>query len=64
MDTIRLPVFVLRVTFLMPMLRIAGFATMLHQSWRTRGKWAGEGAPVVDRVTAFELAPANEGSGG
>jgi hyaluronan synthase len=46
-DRKRLPLFVLRVTFLMPVLRIAGFATMFHQSWETRGKWLGESAGAV-----------------
>jgi hyaluronan synthase len=35
-DIARLPVFVLQLTFLMVPIRLAGFATMLHQSWATR----------------------------
>jgi hyaluronan synthase len=32
-----LPLFVLQLTFLMAPIRIAAFATMLHQGWATRG---------------------------
>jgi hyaluronan synthase len=35
-DILRLPQFVLALTFLMVPIRIAAFATMLHQSWSTR----------------------------
>jgi hyaluronan synthase len=35
-DLKRLPVFVLQLTFLMVPIRLAGFATMLHQSWSSR----------------------------
>jgi len=35
-DLLRLPVFVLQLTFLMVPIRIIAFATMLHQSWSTR----------------------------
>jgi hyaluronan synthase len=35
-DLVRLPVFVLQLTFLMAPIRILAFATMLHQSWSTR----------------------------
>jgi hypothetical protein len=35
-DLLRLPVFVLQLTFVMVPLRILAFATMLHQSWATR----------------------------
>jgi hyaluronan synthase len=35
-DLRRLPVFVLQLTFLMVPIRIAAFATMLHQGWGTR----------------------------
>jgi hypothetical protein len=36
-DIRRLPLFVLQLTFLMAPIRIAAFATMLHQGWATRG---------------------------
>jgi ACR3 family arsenite efflux pump ArsB len=35
-DLRRLPVFVLQLTFVMVPIRIAAFATMLHQGWGTR----------------------------
>ena len=35
-DIRRLPIFVLQLTFLMVPIRIAAFATMLHQGWGTR----------------------------
>ena len=35
-DLKRLPLFVLQLTFLMVPIRLAGFATMLHQSWSSR----------------------------
>jgi hyaluronan synthase len=35
-DLRRLPIFVLQLTFLMVPIRIAAFATMLHQRWGTR----------------------------
>jgi hyaluronan synthase len=35
-DLIQLPVFVLVITFFMVPIRIAAFATMLHQGWGSR----------------------------
>jgi hyaluronan synthase len=35
-DVVRLPLFVLQLTFVMVPIRLVGFATMLHQSWSTR----------------------------
>jgi hyaluronan synthase len=35
-DLLRLPLFVLMLTFLMIPIRLMGFATMLHQSWSSR----------------------------
>jgi cellobiuronic acid synthase len=35
-DVLRLPLFVLQLTFFMVPIRILAFATMLHQSWATR----------------------------
>ena len=35
-DVLRLPLFVLQLTFVMVPIRILAFATMLHQSWSTR----------------------------
>jgi hyaluronan synthase len=35
-DVLRLPLFVLQLTFLMVPIRILAFATMFHQSWSTR----------------------------
>ena len=35
-DIVRLPLFVLQLTFVMVPIRLTGFATMLHQSWSTR----------------------------
>jgi cellulose synthase/poly-beta-1,6-N-acetylglucosamine synthase-like glycosyltransferase len=35
-DAVRLPLFVLQLTFLMVPIRLIGFATMLHQSWSSR----------------------------
>jgi hyaluronan synthase len=35
-DVVRLPVFVLQLTFVMVPIRILAFATMLHQGWATR----------------------------
>jgi N-acetylglucosaminyltransferase len=57
-DRVRLPLFILRVTFLMPVLRITGFATMFHQSWRTRGKWVDARDPATESAAALHLAPA------
>jgi hyaluronan synthase len=37
-DVVRLPLFVLQLTFVMVPLRIVAFATMLHQGWGTRTK--------------------------
>jgi cellulose synthase/poly-beta-1,6-N-acetylglucosamine synthase-like glycosyltransferase len=63
-DWLRLPAFVLRVTFLMPVLRIVGFSTMFHQSWRTRGRGAtGRGGLVGDGVVALGLAHAEVKAG-
>jgi hyaluronan synthase len=36
-DIVRLPLFVLQITFVMVPIRIAAFATMFHQGWSTRG---------------------------
>jgi len=36
-DLIRLPLFVLQLSFIMVPIRIAAFATMFHQEWGTRG---------------------------
>jgi hyaluronan synthase len=36
-DLVRLPLFVLQITFVMVPIRIAAFATMFHQGWATRG---------------------------
>jgi ACR3 family arsenite efflux pump ArsB len=36
-DLLRLPVFVLQITFVMVPIRIAAFATMFHQGWGSRG---------------------------
>jgi hyaluronan synthase len=35
-DAVRLPIFVLQLTFVMVPIRILAFATMLHQSWASR----------------------------
>jgi hyaluronan synthase len=35
-DVLRLPLFVLQLTFVMAPIRVLAFATMLHQSWSTR----------------------------
>jgi hyaluronan synthase len=35
-DVVRLPVFVLQLTFVMVPIRVLAFATMLHQGWATR----------------------------
>ena len=35
-DVLRLPLFVLQLTFVMAPIRLLAFATMLHQSWSTR----------------------------
>jgi hyaluronan synthase len=35
-DILRLPLFVLQLTFVMAPIRVLAFATMLHQSWSTR----------------------------
>jgi cellobiuronic acid synthase len=35
-DLLRLPIFVLQITFIMVPIRIAAFATMFHQSWGSR----------------------------
>ena len=35
-DVLRLPLFVLQLTFVMVPIRLLAFATMLHQSWSTR----------------------------
>jgi hyaluronan synthase len=36
-DLLRLPIFVLQITFVMVPIRIAAFATMFHQGWGSRG---------------------------
>jgi hyaluronan synthase len=36
-DLVRLPIFVLQITFVMVPIRIAAFATMFHQGWSSRG---------------------------
>ena len=43
-DVLRLPLFVLQLTFVMVPIRILAFATMLHQSWSTRPDGAVDGA--------------------
>jgi hypothetical protein len=35
-DTVQLPLFVLTLTFVMVPIRLAAFATMLHQGWGSR----------------------------
>jgi hypothetical protein len=35
-DLLRLPLFVLQITFVLVPIRIAAFATMFHQSWGAR----------------------------
>jgi hyaluronan synthase len=40
-DIKRLPIFVLQLTFLIVPIRIAAFATMLHQGWSTRPSGSG-----------------------
>jgi hyaluronan synthase len=50
-DLRRLPIFVLQLTFLMVPIRIAAFATMLHQGWGTRSavlRGAVHEAPVAE----------------
>jgi hyaluronan synthase len=50
-DLSRLPIFVLQLTFLMVPIRIAAFATMLHQGWGTRSampRGAVHEAPVAE----------------
>jgi len=37
-DLLRLPLFVLQITFLLVPIRIAAFATMFHQGWSSRGE--------------------------
>jgi cellulose synthase/poly-beta-1,6-N-acetylglucosamine synthase-like glycosyltransferase len=46
-DVLRLPLFVLQLTFFMVPIRILAFATMLHQSWATRT------APAIDLHTPY-----------
>jgi glycosyltransferase involved in cell wall biosynthesis len=46
-DIGRLPLFVLQLTFLMAPIRIAAFATMLHQEWGTRASASGARSRVV-----------------
>jgi hypothetical protein len=50
-DIRHLPLFVLQLTFFMVPTRIAAFATMFHNSWRTRD------APVAQRSSVEEPAP-------
>jgi hyaluronan synthase len=54
-DLVRLPLFVLQLTFVMVPLRIAAFATMFHQDWSSRG---GRAAPAMAAVSS--LAEARE----
>jgi hyaluronan synthase len=59
-DVLRLPLFVLQLTFFMTPIRILAFATMLHQSWATRSTPALElhsPTPYL-QVTAVEAAGA------
>jgi hyaluronan synthase len=51
-DFVRLPLFVLQITFLMVPIRIAAFATMFHQGWNTRAD-----RPTRSRVRASLLTP-------
>jgi hyaluronan synthase len=51
-DLVRLPIFVLQITFLMVPIRIAAFATMFHQGWSSRGD-----RPTLSRVRASLLPP-------
>jgi cellobiuronic acid synthase len=56
-DLLRLPLFVLEITFVLVPIRIAAFATMFHQSWGTRS----DRAPLSDVRHAFLRAePSHE----
>jgi cellulose synthase/poly-beta-1,6-N-acetylglucosamine synthase-like glycosyltransferase len=54
-DLLRLPVFVLQLTFVMVPIRIVAFATMLHQGWGTRT------APVTGGVRETACAESAHG---
>jgi len=49
-----LPLFVLQLTFLMAPTRIVAFATMFHNSWRTRPHPAITPVPVAEATAASE----------
>jgi len=52
-DVLRLPLFVLQLTFVMVPIRILAFATMFHQSWSTRSP--GHTAEVRNEAVLAEL---------
>jgi cellobiuronic acid synthase len=56
-DLVRLPVFVLQITFVMVPIRIAAFATMFHQGWGSRGD---RPARSRARVSLLPAEPARE----
>jgi hyaluronan synthase len=56
-DLLRLPVFVLQITFVLVPIRIAAFATMFHQSWGTR---ADRPALSLVRPSLLPTDPAQE----
>jgi hyaluronan synthase len=53
-DVVRLPVFVLQLTFVMVPIRILAFATMLHQGWATRPAADIREVPVPYEATCAE----------
>jgi hyaluronan synthase len=53
-DVVRLPVFVLQLTFVMVPIRILAFATMLHQGWATRPAADAREVPVPYEATCAE----------
>jgi hyaluronan synthase len=55
-DLVRLPLFVLQITFVLVPIRVAAFATMFHQGWSTRSERPAV-APAPSGLLSGESAP-------
>ena len=59
-DLLRLPLFVLQITFVMVPIRILAFATMFHQGWSTRTPRL-EPAPVTGPEALMTVSAGRRG---